>query len=417
MIKEYKNRNFFLFLQVLLLTMSYLTLNTSIALSVENTNTNDIPEARFGHSIVYDSNNDKIFLFGGSCDDRYINSKNDLWTYDYITNNWTELTPSFSPAVRLNFAMSYDSDSQRIILFGGNSRTAGWELDDTWIYDYQTNTWSNVYPTNAPPGRSDAAIVYDPITKQTILFGGMRDIGDTTYLLNDTWAYDYETNTWVELEPTVAPQIRYGSRMIYNSVDEKIILYGGNTFGELGKDEKLWTFEATTSTWEVLDLCEESGPRYWYGLAYDSHQNELIAFGGTDLGPEIFQSNETWLYNFNSNQWAEVTKEIKPPACALQSMVYDQKNRRVVLFGGHTYDSGEIHGKVWIYDTDTEEWNDLEPDEIPEIPTSMTITTEIKTTDNQKSSISAQATRFDSMFLIFGFGFIVIDVFRRRSKF
>jgi len=361
-----------------------------------------IPEARFGHSMVYDSVNKLIFLFGGSCDDHYITSKDDLWIYDYASNNWTELTPSFGPARRLNYAMAYDSDSQRIILFGGNSITAGWELADTWVYDYQTNSWSNVYPITRPPGRSDHAMVYDPITKQTILFGGMRDVGDTTYLLNDTWAYDYEANTWTELYPTVAPQERYGSRMVYNSVEEKIVLYGGNSFGDLADDGKLWTFDVTTTTWESLDSSETSGPRYWYGLTFDTHQNELIVFGGTDLEPEVFQSDDTWVYSFNNNQWSDITKDYRPPACSLQSMVYDPENKKVVLFGGLAYEISEIYGTVWIYNPITQKWIDLEPGEIPE-------TQESTDTDNSKG------TGLSGMIFIIGFGLLLFSLIKKKK--
>lgn len=366
-----------------------------------------IPEARFGHSMVFDSVNKKILLFGGSCDDRFTTSKEDLWTYDYVNNNWTELTPRYSPARRLSYAMAYDSDSQRIVLFGGNSITAGWELDDTWVYDYQTNTWTNVYPTTRPLGRSDHAMVYDPVTKQTILFGGMRDVGDTTYLLNDTWAYDYETNTWTELHPSVAPQQRYGTRLVYNSVEEKIVLYGGNSFGNLSDDGKLWTFDATTTTWESLDSSETSGPRYWYGLAFDTHQNELIVFGGTDLGPEIFQSNETWVYSFPNNQWTDVTRENRPPACSLQSMVYDPENQKVILFGGLAFESSEIYGIVWIYDTKTQEWTDLELGEIPEKQEST------DTTD--ASSDTSKGTSFNGLILITGFGLLLFSLNKKKK--
>ncbi len=380
------------------------------AVSNHRVSTVSIPEARFGHSMVYDSVNKQIFLFGGSCDDRYIYSKDDLWTYDYVRNNWTELTPSFGPARRLNYAMAYDSDSQHIILFGGNSITAGWELADTWIYDYQTNSWSNVYPITSPPGRSDHAMAYDPITKQTILFGGMRDIDDTTYLLNDTWAYDYETNTWTELYPTVAPQERYGPRMVYNSVEEKIVLYGGNSFGNLLDDGKLWTFNATTTTWESLDLSETIGPRYWYGLTFDTHQNELIVFGGTDLEPEVFQSDETWVYSFNNNQWTDVTKDNRPPACSMQSMVYDPENKKVVLFGGLAYEPSEIYGTVWIYNPITQNWINLEPEESLETQTQpQTQSQESTDTDNSKG------TGLTGMIFMIGFGLLLFSLNKKKK--
>jgi N-acetylneuraminic acid mutarotase len=366
--------------------------------------------------MVYDSVNKLIFLFGGSCDDRYITSKDDLWTYDYVNNNWTELTPSYGPARRLNYAMAYDSDSQHIILFGGNSISAGWELADTWIYDYQTNSWSNAYPTTRPPGRSDHAMVYDPITKQTILFGGMRDVGDTTYLLNDTWAYDYEANIWTELYPTVAPPERYGTRMVFNTVEEKIVLYGGADFGDLEFDGRLYTFDATTTTWESLDSSTEtSGARYWYGLTFDTHQNELIVFGGTDLEPEIYQSNETWVYSFDNNQWTNVTNDYRPPACSMQSMVYDPENKKVVLFGGLAYEPSEIYGTVWIYDPIIQEWIDLESGESSESQIQESAESTESGTGTYTNTDNSKGTSLTSMFLITGFGLLLFSLNKRKK--
>jgi N-acetylneuraminic acid mutarotase len=357
------------------------------AVSTQDQSLIPIPEARFGHSMVYDSVNKNIFLFGGSSDYHYVTSKDDLWTYDYVNNNWTELNPSWGPARRLNSAMVYDSDNQLIILFGGNSITAGWELDDTWIYDIQTNSWSLSYSITRPPGRSDHAMAYDPNTKKTILFGGMRDVGDTTYLLNDTWAFDYETDTWTELEPTIAPQERYGTRMIYNSVDNKIVLYGGNSFNNMTDDSQLWTFNVNTTTWEPLNSGESSGARYWYGLSFNANQNELIVFGGTGLGMEVAQQSDTWVYSFNTNQWTNVTTNIHPPVSSLQFMVYNEEYKKVILFGGENFESGDIFGDVWIYDTITKEWTELDPGEIPKIDSS---------SETTKIDSSSETTKIDS---------------------
>jgi len=204
------------------------------------------------------------------------------------------------------------------------------------------------------------------------------------------------------LNPTIAPQERYGTRMVYNSVEEKIVLYGGNSFGNLSDDGKLWTFDATTTTWESLDSAESSGPRYWYGLTFDNHQNELIVFGGTDLAPEVLQSNDTWVYSFTSNQWTDVTKENRPPACSLQSMVYDQENQKVVLFGGLAFEPSEIYGKVWIYDPKTQEWIDLEPGEIPEKQVST------------NSSTTTKGTGLNGMILIPGFGLLLFSLNKKK---
>ncbi|NIV12839.1 MAG: hypothetical protein GWN62_16630, partial [Aliifodinibius sp.] len=44
-------------------------------------------------------------------------------------------------------AMAYDSNADKIVLFGG-SDVNGDEINDTWIYDPQTNTWTEMTPSN-----------------------------------------------------------------------------------------------------------------------------------------------------------------------------------------------------------------------------------------------------------------------------
>lgn len=319
-----------------------------------------VPDARFGHSMVYDTHNKKVILFGGSGDYTYATSKRDTWSYDYETNNWTELNPLYSPSRRLNFAMSYDTDNHSTMIFGGNSISSGWELDETWIYDYEENVWSNPNPILKPPGRSDSAMVYDPITKQTILFGGMRDVGEVTYLLNDTWAYSIENNTWTELNPEISPQCRYGTKMVYDPNSELIILFGGNSFGT-DDDEKIWTFDPVTVVWESLNVTNRSVLRYWNGLCYDTHENKLIAAFGSDLANPGNQCNNTVVFDMQSNQWEEIEVNDQPSPRSSLSTVYDPENNKTILFGGLGFELDYVYDDLWVYDTITKTWTHIEP--------------------------------------------------------
>ncbi len=91
--------------------------------------------------------------------------------------------------------MTYDSVNQKCILFGGQIGDNG--VNRTWIYDGQLNTWTRHYPVNAPVGRINTGLVFDPVNNATILFGGyVMDNG----LYYDTWTYSYESNVWTNME-------------------------------------------------------------------------------------------------------------------------------------------------------------------------------------------------------------------------
>jgi hypothetical protein len=53
----------------------------------------------------------------------------DTWTWDGST--WTKHTPATSPPARTVAAMAYDAVTGNVVLFGGGSRATG-TLHDTW---------------------------------------------------------------------------------------------------------------------------------------------------------------------------------------------------------------------------------------------------------------------------------------------
>ena len=81
-------------------------------------------------------------------------------------NVWTRLSPSGEiPIRRGEQSMVYDSADKRFIMFGGNY--GGFDpLDDTWAYDPNANTWTNLNPKGAlPAARLAAAHVVRPLER------------------------------------------------------------------------------------------------------------------------------------------------------------------------------------------------------------------------------------------------------------
>src|SRR2546430_4702143 len=134
------------------------------------------------------------------------------------------MNPGNAPPARAFHAMAYDSQSDRVILFSGaypaGNTTA--LLNDTWAYDFNTNTWANMNPGNAPPARFAHAMAYDSRSDRVILFSGASLAGNTTALLNDTWAYDFNTNIWANL--ATAPSAPSAQSMAYADDSDALIL-------------------------------------------------------------------------------------------------------------------------------------------------------------------------------------------------
>src|SRR5439155_478261 len=89
-----------------------------------------------------------------------------------LTSEWTNMNPSVKPSAREFHAMAYDSRSDRIILFGGTQSLPPFDSDETWAYDFNTNTWTNMDPASKPSARDGHAMAYDTQSDRVILFGG-----------------------------------------------------------------------------------------------------------------------------------------------------------------------------------------------------------------------------------------------------
>jgi len=189
------------------------------------------PSNRYGAAMVYSPVADRSILFGGIYGLGGASSFfSETWVYDYTGNAWVNRAPSAEPPSRAGHAMVYDSAHDKVILFGGSflGGNGSEYLGDTWVYDYATNTWTNKNPANPPHARSNFAMVYDSAHDKTILFGGYYY--DTSYkYLADTWVYDYPTNTWTNLglAPESSPSPRLLQAMAYDSTHQKTILYAG----------------------------------------------------------------------------------------------------------------------------------------------------------------------------------------------
>jgi N-acetylneuraminic acid mutarotase len=102
--------------------------------------------------MVYHPGTDRIILFGGhSLGD--LNFSDETWAYDHNSNTWTQLTPATHPSGRRFHSMVYDEAADRMVLFGGIAGT--WlkeEInDELWIFDPVTDEWSQVTPDSLNP--------------------------------------------------------------------------------------------------------------------------------------------------------------------------------------------------------------------------------------------------------------------------
>src|SRR2546427_324770 len=164
------------------------------------------PSARADHAMAYDGQSDRIILFGGrGSGGPYA----ETWTYDLNANAWSNMHPAASPSERANHAMAYDAASDRIIHFGGRVPSLIGS-DGTWSYDTDANSWTERNASSRPPSRMEHAMAYDAESDRIIMFGGAAGTvgGGIGTVFNDAWAYEFDTNVWTRMNTPTRPSGR-----------------------------------------------------------------------------------------------------------------------------------------------------------------------------------------------------------------
>ncbi|MFX1511548.1 MAG: Kelch repeat-containing protein [Promethearchaeota archaeon] len=350
------------------------------------------PSNRYSPAMVYDSDNLVTLIFGGASDNQN-NHLNDTWILDYTTRSWTKLNPINSPSARFNAGIVYDSYHKKVILFGGTSE--GTFKADTWIFDFQSNQWTEVFPETSPPRHVDPAMIFDPINNRAIIFGGFAGVGS---YLDETWGYYYANNTWVKLNPSSKPPARYGHGFVYDSHSQKGILFGGRA---QSRYDDTWFYDPILNSWHELIPENKPERRYWHRMIYDSINQKTILFGGDNpySDPTSGRSkNDTWFYDYVSNQWTEANPEVSPSARMSQGMVYDSTNHKVILFGGVcSLDHNHPFNDTWVYDYGNNNWVKLkdiplEESSITEMSTSHSSTIQLSITETSTAQLSMTET-------------------------
>ncbi len=300
--------------------------------------------------MVYDPVGKKTILFGGRADALFgMKYFEDLWAFDAAAQSWESIRNRRRPGPRLSPGMVYDPVNQQLIIFGGDSPHD--RLGDTWLYSLADNRWQEVTPSISPPPRSDMGLVYDEGNQVVILFSGYC-LDSTRELCDDTWAFDPKTNTWTEMNPESSPPIMYGHTMVYDPINQKIVLWGGHeaTYqdGEQISHQygnTIWHYDYQQNSWQQVTATNAPPARYWHQAAFDTTNGTFFLFGGNGANRFL---DDTWRFNVSDKTWQTVNTDDHPSARINPSMSYDPDTESFVLFGGMA-EGGSDLGDTWVY--------------------------------------------------------------------
>jgi hypothetical protein len=241
---------------------------------------------------------------------------------------WTNLTShvGLAPSPRWLSSMVYDPVSREVLLFGGADCPSlpCASLDgDTWVYsDFH---WTQLSPPISPSPRYAASMAWDALDGYAVLFGGFT--GSMT--LNDTWTF--QNGTWTNITSTTnqTPGSRWRAAMTYDAGDGEVLMFGGTNYAGTAYSDT-WAFSG--GHWRKLSVSGSPPGRYRASMAYDTAGNETVLFGGCTASN--CPDSSTWI--FHNATWKQISPTTHPSSRTYYYEAYFPANPQVLLFGGAT---------------------------------------------------------------------------------
>jgi hypothetical protein len=185
----------------------------------------------------YDAAHQRTILYGGYTVFPY---PANLTREMDATGQWIELPISTPPGQHLSCSMTYDSDRQRLVLYGGYPISGPQTLSDkVWEFDGGGGgAWS--LSGTGPAARFNAPMAFDPVRHRLIIgCGGEVNNGS---LYPGTWERDPATLTWTNRADD-GPGARVEALMVYDAARSSLLQFGGQWYYNHSLND-LWRFDA-----------------------------------------------------------------------------------------------------------------------------------------------------------------------------
>ncbi len=101
----------------------------------------------------------------------------------------------------------------------------------------------------------------------------------------------------------------------------------------------------------VAALAEQPPPRAHARMVYDARNRKIVLFGGDALDRLLA---DTWVYDTATRSWAQRRPSLSPAPRSGYKMVYLPKSGKILLMDGYGYKG---NAEMWVYDTRQDQWH------------------------------------------------------------
>ena len=245
-----------------------------------------------------------------------------------------------------------------------------------------TGAWTSrplaLTPAGLPDGRGWVDMIYDPVARMPVLFGGSGGLG----YMNDIEAIDFGSGRWLEVEPYVPQPTPYGPpcgrdeyAFEFDAFNSLYWIFGGS----LGCKTTVGVVAAGSTSSTIVDLSLPATAADYYNdwqvsisaaptnhyssvTAYDAVTKTLTLatpFPGNPAGRSYAlraqNGGGTWYYNPATRQWRSFEGPFgysgdKPESRLSPAFSYSTVDHVLVMFGGMA------RNDTWALDVETKSW-------------------------------------------------------------
>ena len=227
--------------------------------------------------------NDKGYY--GLGNDLYFQVRKDMWCFDPMTKNWTEVASI--PTNARQYSLGFNSSDHGFVL--GGILDVGDFTNELLVYDPSSNTWE-VFQA---PFEARAKMAGFRIGHNFYCGGGVSD----SLVHSDFWKFDMHSLTWEKMD-----DLPFEPRFDMVGFQSNGIGWMG-----LGQDtnshlKNIWSYDPASGNWKAIGDFPGQSRSY---IAVSETNFGVIFFGGQDENTKL--TNEVYLLNTANMDWSLVS--------------------------------------------------------------------------------------------------------------